>query len=132
MRPCVDYVASWGHTATHVACGPSRGPEEVQNERETLLYRPLRQGHKPAPKGVRLEIYDTIVPGLMLRVTDTGAKSYAVNARWAGKAGKRTIGPIKRVSLKQARAKAREWLELAQQGKDPAELVRQARVRPRR
>ena len=81
----------------------------------------------PAPKGARLEVYDTIVPGLMLRVTPSGARSYAVNARWAGKAGKRTIGPVKRVSLKEARANAREWLELAQQGKDPAELVRQAR-----
>jgi integrase len=85
------------------------------------------KGVKPAPKGERREIYDTIVPGLMLRVTDKGAKSFAVNARWAGKAGKRTIGPVKRVSLKEARATARKWLELAQEGKDPAELVRQAR-----
>ena len=62
---------------------------------------------KPAPEGERLEIYDTIVPGLMLRVTDKGAKSYAVNARWKGKAGKRTIGSTERVNLKQARDTAR-------------------------
>jgi integrase len=85
------------------------------------------KGVRPAPEGVRLEIYDTIVPSLMLRVTPSGAKSYAVNARWAGKAGKRTIGTTKRVSLKEARETARAWLELAQQGKDPAELTRKAR-----
>jgi integrase len=85
------------------------------------------KGVRPAPEGVRLEIYDTIVPSLMLRVTPSGAKSYAVNARWAGKAGKRTIGATKRVSLKEARETARAWLELAQQGKDPAELTRKAR-----
>ena len=48
---------------------------------------------KPAPEGSRTEIYDAGVPGLMVRVTDRGAKSFAVNARWAGKAAKRTTGP---------------------------------------
>lgn len=80
---------------------------------------------KPAPAGERTEIYDAGVPGLMVRVTDKGSKSYAVNARWAGKAAKRTIGSVDRVSLKDARETARAWLELAHQGKDPLERTKQ-------
>src|SRR5690348_1013014 len=85
---------------------------------------------RAAPKGKRTELWDALVPGFGVRVTDRGTKSYVVYTRWPGKGGRparRAIGSADRVTLADARKKAREWLDLASQGKDPSELARQAR-----
>ena len=37
---------------------------------------------KPAPKGKRHMVPDGVVPGMWLRVTDTGSKSYVLVARF--------------------------------------------------
>lgn len=76
----------------------------------------------------RLEVFDTLTPGLCLRVTERGKKSWTVVYRVAGRGegGNRgtlrrmTLGAYPLIDLKGARERAREAIELADRGKDPA------------
>ncbi|KAB2799235.1 DUF4102 domain-containing protein [Brucella anthropi] len=88
--------------------------------RENLTDRRM-QSLKPAPVGTRYDIQDGIVPGLAVRVTDKGTKSFVMVARFPGSSNptRRAIGEYGRVSLEQARNIAREWHELIRRGIDP-------------
>ncbi len=88
--------------------------------RENLTDRRM-QSLKPAPVGTRYDIQDGIVPGLAVRVTDKGTKSFVMVARFPGSSNptRRAIGEYGRVSLEQARNTAREWHELIRRGIDP-------------
>jgi integrase len=75
-----------------------------------------------APAGERTDYGDALVPGLVLRVTDRGHKSFALRARYPlqpTNPTRRLIGEVGAISLEQARQKAREWLELIGKGIDP-------------
>jgi integrase len=93
---------------------------------------------KPAPAGQRIEIFDAIVPSLMIRVTDKGHRSFALYTRVPNADGSRTparlaIGDSPATTLDRAREKARDWLELIDRGKDPRqELVAQRQEEQRR
>ena len=84
---------------------------------------------KPAAAGRRDEYGDGIVPGLALRVTDRGHKSFVLVARYPSNPKnptRRALGDVGAISLDQARQKARGWLGLIQKGIDPrAEEARQ-------
>jgi integrase len=85
---------------------------------------------KAAPDGKREEYFDAIVPGLALRITDRGHKSFALVARYPShpkNPTRRALGDYGAMTLEHARAKAREWLELIQKGIDPK--VQEARQR---
>ena len=79
--------------------------------------------------GKRLEVFDTLTPGLALRVTEAGKKSWSVMYRVAGRgdAGNRgalrrmTLGAYPLIDLKAARDKARAAIDLADRGDDPAD-----------
>ncbi|MFV0798926.1 Arm DNA-binding domain-containing protein [Brucella sp. MAB-22] len=88
--------------------------------RENLTDRRM-QALKPAAVGTRYDIQDGIVPGLAVRVTDKGTKSFVMVARFPGSSNptRRAIGEYGRVSLEQARTTAREWHELIRRGIDP-------------
>ena len=75
---------------------------------------------KPDPKGqAGQELADTVVPGLRIRPNKTG-HSFVFYSRFGGKDPKRlTIAPIGTISLGAARTKAREWSQLASEGRDP-------------
>jgi integrase len=80
------------------------------------------KSRKPAPPGQRLDYADAIVPGLALRVTDRGHKSFVLIARYPlqpKNPTRRALGNYGAISLEQARQKARGWLELVQKGIDP-------------
>lgn len=84
------------------------------------------------PGTSRTEVADAVVPGLYLIVQPSGAKSFAVRARIAGKPAKLTLGSHPRLPLDQARALARAKLELIAKGIDPrqadhAQRLEQAR-----
>jgi len=68
-------------------------------------------------------IWDTDVPGLGLRITKTGAKSFILKTRIGGGRSapvrKPTLGKVGNLTLDQARVKAREWKALASDGIDP-------------
>jgi integrase len=81
---------------------------------------------KPPPKGKRLVEWDGLCPGFGVRVTDTGSKSFIVYTRFRGVPSRRTIGGVDKITLKDARTKARAWLEAAGRGEDPAADAREA------
>lgn len=106
--------------------------------RETLTDRRLKS-LKPAAKGTRYEITDSIVPGLKVRVSDTGRKVFVLAARFPDPRSptgynknmtRREVGVYSGEklagedysSLERARITAREWLELISKGVDPAKL----------
>lgn len=88
------------------------------------------QSRKAAPSGRRDEYADAIVPGLALRVTSTGHKSFVLVARYPTapkNPTRRSLGDQGKITLEQARQKARAWLELIGRGIDPK--VQDARER---
>jgi integrase len=84
-----------------------------------------------APQGSRLELQDTYLRGLALRVTDRGSKSWVVRYRTPKGQSRFTIGPFPAVSLADAREEARKVIPAAKGGGDPAADKRKARVRAR-
>jgi integrase len=90
---------------------------------------------KPAAPGKRVEKWDAVVSGLGIRVTDTGAKSFVLNARFPGShnSARRALGGYGELTLEQARIKARSWLELLGRGIDPrVEIERQQQAELRK
>jgi integrase len=89
--------------------------------KQNLTDRFIRS-QKPASIGKRHEYGDAIVPGLALRVTDRGHKSFVLVARYPTRPKnptRRTLGDYGAMTLDQARIKARRWLELIAAGVDP-------------
>ena|SRR5688572_9497839 len=77
------------------------------------------QSLKPTP-GKRAEHFDHQVPGLALRVTPTGAKSWTVLYRHRGRLRRLTLGTLDVLGLAKARERARSALADARDGGDPA------------
>jgi integrase len=79
------------------------------------------QALKPAPTGKRLLIWDAQVPGLGVRVTDTGQKTFVLVVRYPGdrNPAPRALGVYGAMTLEAARTKGREWLALIGNGVDP-------------
>lgn len=68
---------------------------------------------------------DTKAPGLRVRVTNTGAKSFVYEAKLNRQTIRRTIGDVRSWSIEQARAEARRLAVLLDNGQDPRDLERQ-------
>src|SRR5262249_41293269 len=65
---------------------------------------------------------DSIVPGLLVRVTETGKRTFMLQSRFPGSAQptRRAIGEYEAITLEAARQKARDWIGLIGKGIDPA------------
>ena len=76
---------------------------------------------KPAPEGKRRIVWDALVPGLGVRVTERGVKTFVLVTRYPGSANPapRSLGVYGAITLEAARAKARDWLSLIAGGIDP-------------
>jgi hypothetical protein len=76
---------------------------------------------KPAEQGKRKLYYDAVVPGLAVRVTDTGAKSFVFVKRFPGipNPTARAIAKYGELSLDEVRDRAREWGKSIRAGVDP-------------
>jgi integrase len=76
---------------------------------------------QPSQEGKRRIVWDAIVPGLGVRITDKGVKTFVLVTRYPGAASPapRSLGTYGAISLEAARAKARAWLELIANGIDP-------------
>jgi Arm DNA-binding domain len=100
---------------------PQRADQRDRHRRTNLTDRALR-GLKPAAAGARYEIIDAVQPSLAVRVTDKGAVSFVLRARFPGRAHftRNALGAYPTLSLVNAREKARAWLRLIGEGKDPA------------
>ena len=81
------------------------------------------------PTGKRYEVLDTFVPGMAVRVTEKGERSFVLIARYPGSPNptRRSLGRYGALTLDAARDKARDWLALIKAGKDPQ--VEEARQR---
>lgn len=66
--------------------------------------------------GKEYEVHDTTVPGLFVRVTAAGAKSYVVS--WA-RGRKKTLGRVGILTLEQAREEALQYLNEARKHGEP-------------
>jgi integrase len=76
---------------------------------------------KAADQGKRYEIMDSIVPGMAVRVTDKGERSFVLIARYPRSRNptRRSLGRCGVLTLEAARDKARTWLGLVKAGIDP-------------
>jgi integrase len=109
--------------------------------KRTLTDRGIRS-LKPAEPGQRYEVMDAIVPGLGIRVTDKGTKTFILVARFPGtlvnpKTGlrnptRRALGEFGELALEQGRAMARAWLALIAKGIDPQEEEERQRLAEQR
>ena len=79
------------------------------------------EGLKPAPLGGRYDVSDALVPGLGVRVTDKGKKTFILTARFPGSQNptRRAIAEVGAIELAAAREAARGWLQLIAAGVDP-------------
>lgn len=73
------------------------------------------------PATVRLEINDSIIPQLALRITPNGMKSYVLRTRIDGKQVRVTLGDARGMDLKSAREEASEALKKCRAGVNPRE-----------
>lgn len=104
-----------------------------QSRKQNLTDRTLRS-LKPAKPGKRYEIIDATQPGLAIRVTSGGAKTFVLRSRFPSSRPftRRALGNYPTLSLHEARDKARDWLRLISKGIDPeieAERARQEELR---
>lgn len=85
----------------------------MTTERKTLTDRLV--------KSSKVDVYDDLVTGFMLRVRSADVKSFALFARMPGEknATRRTISRVGVMSLADARQQARDWKALIQRGIDP-------------
>lgn len=98
-------------------------------KRQALNDRNLKS-LKAAPKNTRYEVRDTVVPGLSMRVTDKGKKTFVFVGRFGGSKNptRRALGEYGAITLEAARRKARGWIEMIQRGEDPKEAERKERL----
>jgi len=84
------------------------------------------QSLKPALTGKRYIVGDALVPGLGIRVTDSGHRTFVLGARYPGSPHfkRREIGEVGAIGLAAARDKARSWISEIKAGKDPRDAQR--------
>ena len=84
---------------------------------------------KPAKPGTLYDSMDTVVPGFGVRVSETGRRTFILLARFPGSKNptRRALGEYGTLTLEQARAKARNWIELVRNGTDPKVQEERAR-----
>jgi integrase len=81
------------------------------------------------PTHGRVEYFDASFPGLALRITATGGKSWCAFYRFHGRLRRFTIGTYPAIKPAQARREATAALERVREGFDPAEEKRTRRDR---
>lgn len=76
---------------------------------------------KPASPGKRYDVRDPQQPGLVVRVTDKGTRSFMLQARYpgSGQPTRRAIGIYPEMTLETAREKAHKWRRMLRDGVDP-------------
>lgn len=93
-----------------------------------LTYKTI-EAMKAAKPGARYDVPDTEVPGLAVRVTESGVRTFVLNARFPGAkwATRRALGTYPDTTLEKAREKARAWRQHIREGRDPAVVEEEAR-----
>src|SRR5665647_1493399 len=113
------------------------GKPRKKNPKKNIADRTLK-ALAPAKRGERYEVWDTRLPGFGVRVGDDADKArpgkagritFILYTRYGAQAhpARRTLGLYGKITLEEARAKAKDWLELIRKGIDPAVAEEQAR-----
>jgi hypothetical protein len=105
--------------------------------KKNLTDRKVKSLKPDVKRGDKLGHYDTwdaVVPGLGVRTSAAGRRTFVLMARYPGSHNptRRALGVYGELDLKRARDKARAWLELVRKGIDPPaaeEEKRQAALR---
>ncbi|MFZ1935331.1 MAG: site-specific integrase [Thermoguttaceae bacterium] len=84
----------------------------------------------PIPADGRAEYRDITTPGLVLRVTATGARSFSLFRRVNGRPARVTLGAFPAMTVEQAQRRARELQGQIVMGIDPRTARRKAREEP--
>jgi integrase len=87
------------------------------------------QALSPAPAGKRIIYHDSETPGLGVRVTETGAKTFVLYRKVQGKPERVRLGTFPAMTVEQARRKAAETLGEIAQGKSPTAEKREQKAR---
>ena len=96
-------------------------------ERVNITAGAIERLHCP-PEKQQAFMRDSEVPGLRVRVTAAGAKSFVFEAKLNRQTIRRTIGDVRSWSIEQARAEARRLAVVLDSGQDPREIERQQRA----
>jgi integrase len=99
-------------------------------QKQNLTDRFIGSKKLKAQIGCRVDYPDALVPGLALRVTDRGHKSFVLVTRYPSNPKnptRRALGEVGAITLEEARQKARAWIEMIGKGIDPK--VEEARQR---
>jgi len=87
----------------------------------TMKLTDRQVGAARATPGQRLELWDTLTPGLALRVTDRGRRTWIVRYRTDdGRQPRFTLGTYPSMGLPEAREKASDATRRARDGQDPS------------
>ena len=133
LRPDDSKAFHWG---THYFrfLRPRSGPRMRTSKHQKRLTDTAISGLKTPAKGTRTRLMDTVVTNFGVTVTDKGAKSYFLVARFPGgspHATRRELGTVGSLTLADARDRARRWNALIALGKDPVreeEREREAQI----
>lgn len=88
--------------------------------RKKLTEKVVQRLLKRVPTKGRQTYWDMLLPGFGLRVSHTGARTYGIGGRFGNGAYRwRALGDARVMRFDDAKAKARAWLDLAANGKDP-------------
>ena len=104
--------------------GSSRGGDK---QRRVKLTEARVRAITAAEQGKRIRVFDAEQPGLLLRVTDTGSKSWKLLRKIGGKVVEATIGGWPALPVEQARKEAARMLVDLRQGINPSDAKRAVR-----
>lgn len=107
---------------------PKKSDAPDLSERVTLTEGAIERLTCPAGK-LQAFMRDTEAPGLRVRVTAAGAKSFVFEAKLNRQTIRRTIGDVRSWTIPQARTEARRLAVVLDNGQDPRELERQQQER---
>lgn len=85
------------------------------------LNKAVIESIEPPEKGQRVEIKDARTPGLILRVTDKGTRTFSLYRRVRGVPKRIKLGTWPAMTVEQARRRAIEYLAEIESGGDPVE-----------
>lgn len=117
--PRVTLIPNHGFGGTKFAALAAGEPDR-DNFMRKMLTAALVEKTLPPSTG-RLEINDSIIPQMALRVTPNGMKSYVLRTRIDGKQVRITLGDARGMDLKDAREEASEALKKCRAGINPRE-----------
>jgi integrase len=99
-------------------------PKRNLTDRTLKALKPVHpETERPLRPGEHYDLMDAGFPGFGVRVSETGRRTFVLVARYAGSKNpaRRRLGVYPKMTLGDAHLKARSWLALMEQGKDPAE-----------